>query len=85
MCTYEVGRHFVESGVTVEYLNVEVAIKMMKAGASEEEIKVAGLDKIMPTRKYVTGKAPTLNMQEVIKRMNQKAKMLEEGIVLETK
>ena len=71
VCAYEVGRHFVESGVTVEHLNDEVATKMVKAGASEEEIKIAVLDK---TRKYIKGKAPTLNMQEVIKRMNKRQK-----------
>ena len=51
----------------------------------EEEIKVAGLDKIMPNRKFTRGMAPTLNTKEVIKRMNQKAKMLEEGVEVETK
>ena len=69
----------------MENLNVEAAIKMVKAGASEEEIKVVGIDKIVPMRKYVKGKAPTLNMQEVIKRMNGKAKMLEDGVILKTK
>ena len=79
------GRHYVESGVTVENLDVEVAIKMVKAGVTDEEIKIAKLDEIMPKRKYTRGMAPTLNMREVIKRMNQKAKMIEEGEVVETK
>ena len=39
----------------------------------------------MPKRKFTRGMAPTLNTKEVIKRMNQKAKMLEEGEEVETK
>ena len=76
---YEVGRHFVESGVTVQDMNVEAAIKMVKAGASVDEIERAGLSELMPVRKYVRGRAPGLNAKELITRMNSKAKILEEG------
>ena len=68
-----------------ENLNIEAAIKMVKAGATQEDIKIVGLDVIMPKRKYTRGMAPTLNTKEVINRINQKAKMLEEGVVLKTK
>ena len=85
ICAYEVGRHFVESCVKVENMNVEAAIKFVKAGATDEEIKAAGLDKLMPVRKFNRGRAPTLNMKEVIQILNQKAKMLEDGVVIKTK
>jgi peroxiredoxin len=85
ICAYKVGRHFVESGVKVDKMDVEACIKMVKAGASKEDIKSAVLDKIMPMRKYKKGRAPTIHTKEIIQRLNQKVEMLEKGEVIKTK
>ena len=68
-----------ESGDKVENLDVEAAIKLVKVGATKEEIEIVGLDKIILERLYKRGSAPTINTKEVIKRLNEKSKMLEEG------
>ena len=46
ICANEVGRYFGKSGLKVENLLVEGAIKLVKAVATKE-IESAGLDKIM--------------------------------------
>ena len=77
ICAYEVGRYFGKSGLKVENLFVEGAIKLVKAGATKE-IESARLDKIMWERLYKRESAPTINIKEVIKRLNQKGYMLQE-------
>ena len=79
ICADEVGRLFVKSKVTVEKLDVEAAIKFVKAGATVEEIEEAELTKLMPVRKYTRGKAPGITTKEIWNRLNQKAEMLARG------
>ena len=69
----------------MENMNVEAAIKMVKAEATKEEIERAGLTRLMPERAHVKGKAPGLTTKELFARMNTNAKILDEGGKIVTK
>ena len=47
--------------------------------------RATGLDMLMPKRKFKKGMAPTINTKEIIQRLNQKAQMLADGVVIKTK